>query len=307
LPTLPNPYYNLASAPSHGVGIYALLAGVTTPQLAALNPTATTNETTRTLTISGKDFLPPLQVALLGSGHSYPLKVTSISPIAVTAVISAGLEPGEYQVRLTNGDGGTSIAPGRFALYTPSSARFYDFFESGSGKWQRSGEWSIVELPDGQHAMTDSPAGPYQNAASPASTRTTQITSVPFSLDGLDNPVLSFRHDYVLARVGSSQDVGSVELSSDDGASWTTLASYRGGGIYGAGVRRQATSASEWVEVNWKNVTLDLSQFHGTVRLRFRLEVDRAASDKGWLIDDVSVHSGQSGQRFRTYLPVVRR
>jgi len=123
----------------------------------------------------------------------------------------------------------------------------------------------------------------------PAATRTTHITSQPFSLDGLTRPVLTFRHDYVLARLGSSQDVARVVISTDNGATWATLASYSGGGIYGAGARVQDMPDLEWANISWKQVSIDLSGYCGTVRLRFSLEVDQTVSDKGWVIDDVMV------------------
>ena len=305
IPTVRNTYYNLASAPSQGVGIYALMAGVTTPQITTVNPPAATNETTRTLTIGGQGFLGPVQVALVGSTHTYTLPVTAVFSTSVTAVITAGLEPREYQVLVINGDGGRSPAPGRFALFEPSSARFYDFFESGSSKWQLDGEWAIAVLPDGNRAITDSPAGNYNSALPPASTRTTHITSQPFSLEGLISPTLTFRHDFVIAHVGTSKDIGRVEISSDGGTTWTTLARFSGGGVYGPAAQTQDVSDAEWTNVSWKAVSISLNGYSGTVRLRFSLEVDRDIADKGWVIDDLSVRSTAAPSH--VYLPLVAR
>jgi hypothetical protein len=288
LPTVRDPYFNLASARSQGPGIYALMAGVSAPSVASISPLSATNDTTTTLTIDGSNFLPPVRVSLVGADMTYSLPVTSAFSSTVTAVITAGLEAREYQLVVTNGDGGQT-APVPFALYSPAFARFYDFFESGAGKWQLDGEWGIVALADGNRAISDSPAGNYNNALPPSATRTTHITSQPFSLDGLANPVLTFRHDYVLARLGSSQDVARVEISTDNGATWATLASYSGGGIYGAGARVPDVQALEWTNISWKQVSIDLSGYSGTVRLRFILEVDQTVSDKGWVIDDVEV------------------
>lgn len=288
LPTVRDPFVNLASAASQGAGVYALMAGASAPRIASVSPPSATNDTTTTLTIAGSGFLPPVNVSLVGEDATYALPVTSAFSATVTAVITAGLEAGEYQLVVTNGDGSSS-APTPFALYTPSSARFYDFFESGAGRWQLEGAWDIVELPDGNRAITDSPAGNYDSAIPPAATRTTSITSQAFSLDGLANPRLTFRHDYVLARLGTSQDVARVEISTDGGTTWATLASYSGGGIYGAPPGAQAAQDQEWTNVGWKQVSIDLSGYSGTVRLRFSLEVDQTVADKGWLIDDVMV------------------
>ncbi|MGD9101421.1 MAG: hypothetical protein PVF45_13150, partial [Anaerolineae bacterium] len=290
LATLRDSSYNLASAPAQGNGIYALLAGVTTPYIEAVIPPAATNDATTTLVISGGYFLEPVEVALVGPTATYTLPVVSVSPVSITAVVTRGLPAYEYQVVVVNRYDGASPTPGTFALYELVEACFYDLFESGAGKWQRGGQWDIVTLPDGERAITDSPAGNYDHAIPPALTHTTTITSQAFSLADCPNPVLTFRHDYVIAEVDPSRDVGRLEISSDDGATWTTLASYSGGGIYDQPDTRAVDElALEWTEVNWKDVQIDLSAYTGVVRLRFSLEVDQDVSDKGWLIDDVKV------------------
>jgi hypothetical protein len=119
--------------------------------------------------------------------------------------------------------------------------------------------------------------------------------------------MLTFRHDYVLAHVGTSQDVGRVEISTDGGATWTLLASYSGGDIYGPGMRRQDLNSPEWPAAQWKAVSVSLSGYTGTVRLRFSLEVDQHIADKGWLIDDVIVRSESSSSTTRVLLPFVER
>jgi hypothetical protein len=303
LETLRDPYYNLVSARSQGPGIYALLAGVSAPLITSLSPASATSAQSSTLEIAGGPFLAPLQLALVRASAAYTLPLTAVTSTTVRAVLPAGLPPGEYQLRVLNGDGGTSLAPVAFALYAPSRARFYDFFESGTSRWQLSGEWGIVELPGGGRAISDSPEGNYRHASTRELSRTTAISSQPFSLDGLNAPLLQFRHDYVLARLGSSEDLARVEISTDDGASWQLLKSYSGGGPYGL-VARQALD-SEWQDVNWKYETIDLSGYAGTLRLRFSLTVDGSVSDKGWLLDDVRVFSPDDlGAR---YLPLISR
>jgi hypothetical protein len=215
----------------------------------------------------------------------------------------------EYQLVVTNlnepGGPVQSPTPGTFALYHSRSACFYDFFESGSGKWERSGEWAIVTLPDGEPAMTDSPTGPYKGAGhyGKAITHTTYITSQPFYLTDCISPVLTFRHDYVIAHVGQSQDVARVEISINDG-DWIELEQYTGGGPYGLGV--QGLELAEWTNVEWKDVEIRLNDYvsgtivTGTSRLRFSLEVDEYISDIGWVIDDVRVWSVSY-----IYLPLI--
>jgi subtilisin-like proprotein convertase family protein len=311
LDTVRAPYYNLASAPSRGDGVYALLAGTAVPQVTSVAPSAATNDVTTTLTILGSDFLLPVEVALIGPTTTFTLPLTSVGSSSITAVVTRGLPAHQYQVVAVNLDqpagAAASPVPGVFALYDPASACFYDFFQSGLGKWQRDGSWDVVTLPGGEWALTDSPAGPYWSAGDYGSglvTHTTFITSQSFSLDACPNPVLRFRHDYVIAAGDGHRDVGSVEISTDGGVTWNSLTGYSGGGVFGDRQlgTAQGAASSEWADVDWQDVAVDLSSYSGTVRLRFGLEVDGAVSDKGWIVDDVRVQSGH-----RVFLPLILR
>ncbi|MCB0164285.1 MAG: VCBS repeat-containing protein [Anaerolineae bacterium] len=306
LNTRVNQTYNLASARSRGPGIYALLAGVTTPVISAVSPDST-NQVTQTLVISGSGFLDPAQVILVGSTARYTLTARLVSSSTLVTDIPTDLETpadvlvGAYDVWVENLNqpGGAALAaePGHFARFAAAEgACFYDFFESGSSQWTRSGAWDIVTLePDGNRAMSDSPDGNYRSALGSQSTVTTAITSIPFDLAACSEASLTFRHDFLLAELGSSQDQARVEISSDDGATWTELEQYSGGGIYDTPAETRGTNAagqtgdSEWPDLTWKDETLDLSVYSGQVRLRFVLEADRTAADRGWLIDDVVV------------------
>jgi hypothetical protein len=95
--------------------------------------------------------------------------------------------------------------------------------------------------------------------------------------------------------------VGRVEISTDGGGTWEPLASYSGGGVFDQQWgTAQGTTSSEWADVDWRDLAIDLSSYSGTVRLRFGLEVDEAVSDKGWVIDDVRVQPGH-----RVFLPLI--
>ncbi|MFQ5577873.1 MAG: hypothetical protein ACE5G8_12895, partial [Anaerolineae bacterium] len=224
------------------------------------------------------------------------------SPVSLTIVVTQALPAAEYQVVVANlneaGRAAVSPQPGLFALYAPAEACFYDFFESGAGRWTLDGAWGIVTLPGGEHAITDSPGGNYNSAISPTLTLTSAITSAPFSLDGCPLPLLTFRHDYVIASLEGSRDTAQVELSTDDGQTWHTLSRYTGGGYFGPQVLpRQTDDGSEWTDVNWKTAEIGLASFSGTlhtgpVRLRLSLNVDQAVSDRGWVIDDLKVVTG---------------
>jgi hypothetical protein len=187
---------------------------------------------------------------------------------------------------------------------------FFDDFASGWGKWSRTGEWDIIAT-GGEEAATDSPNASYLNAE-PGLTRTTTLTSQPFSLATCPNPLLEFRHDYRLA-IGPAQfqDWGLVELSLDDGQTWQTLASYTGGGSY---EKLAAAVVDEWGQTSWQTATLELAETgipttSTTTRLRFNLIADAEGSDKGWLLDDISLKSSQAqnhtSAQATIYLPLL--
>jgi hypothetical protein len=272
-----------------------------------------TNDLTATMVITGGDFLRPVKVLLVGT-TTYTLPAHLVSSAMITIAIPPGLPAQEYAMKVVNGDQGDTSLPGSLGLFKPENACFYDRFGSGANKWQRSGDWGLVTIvPSRERAMTDSPTTNYNNAdhyGSGLITHTTAITSQAFSLAGCPNPVLTFDHDYVIAKLKGGQDVGRVEISTDDGLAWTELISYTGGSVFGSGA--QDVESPEWAnlvdENDWKSVDIDLSAYTGTVRLRFSLEVnDDAVSSKGWILDNVVVKSGSgsgtgSGDVF---LPII--
>ncbi|MEM7132272.1 MAG: FG-GAP-like repeat-containing protein [Chloroflexota bacterium] len=289
--------FNLASARSQGPGIYALLAGITRPEITAVAPASATNDGETTLIIQGGYFLSPVEITLAGPTSTFTLSLQSLDSTTITATVPTGLPAREYRVQVGNanqpGGSAASLTPGTFALYDPAQACFYDFFESGLGHWQAEGDWNIVIMPDGNRAMTDSPSGPYKNAEDygvGVSNFTTYLTSNPFSLDSCPSPVLSFNHDYALATVGIEQDFGRVEISADAGVSWTGLLTITDGvnDVNSASLYDQPST--EWANGHWRNVQIDLSEYADTVQLRFSLEVnDDSISSKGWVIDDLLV------------------
>jgi hypothetical protein len=322
LDTVHDDSYKLASAPSQGFGVYALLTGSAPPLITGLLPSLATTDLTTTLTITGTGFVAPVHVVLAETTAPYTPAYTLTGRLTGQGLLTADLLPGvvpaaEYVLNVVNGDGTISVAPHTLALFAPQEgACFYDDFESGANQWQADGEWAIVPLAAGGYALTDSPAGNYASAEPPALLRTTAITSSVFSLDGCQEPVLTFRHDYLLAWLGLTVDVAWVEISSDGGETWSDLQAYTGGGIYDifpagqrAGRRIGLSSyagslvsdpfppgamSGEWANPDWKSVEISLAAYSGAIRLRFSLVVDQYASDKGWLIDDVIVKSATS-------------
>jgi hypothetical protein len=312
LETSLNRTQNFASAPLPGVGLYLLTTGQAAPQLGGLSPAVAEAGSSHTLTITGQNFLAPLAITLHGqTGLAYPLSPVLVTSQTVIATTPPGLPADLYDLELVNAGGLAATQEDAFTLTTSRPGLcFFDDFASGWGKWSRTGEWDIIAT-GGEEAATDSPNASYLNAE-PGLTRTTTLTSQPFSLATCPNPLLEFRHDYRLA-IGPAQfqDWGLVELSLDDGQTWQTLASYTGGGSY---EKLAAAVVDEWGQTSWQTATLELAETgipttSTTTRLRFNLIADAEGSDKGWLLDDISLKSSQAqnhtSAQATIYLPLL--
>jgi hypothetical protein len=109
-----------------------------------------------------------------------------------------------------------------------------------------------------------------------AATRT--LTLRPVALPA-DAPSLHFVTNYQLGTGGA----GYVEVSTDDGASWTQLT----GNVGGTSVAAMTGNA-----VGWVPATYDLSTYAGrTVRLRFRY-VNGSSFRAGWAFDSLTIDGG---------------
>jgi Mg-chelatase subunit ChlD len=147
-----------------------------------------------------------------------------------------------------------------------SSMIFADTMESGAGKWIPDPPWGLTSVAyRGSAAWTDSPAGNYANNANSVLAIADPIV-LPASLT---TPALSFWHRY---DIENYFDYGRVEVSTDNGATWQSLAAYTG------------------ANTTWSRAVIDLSAYRGqTIRLRFRLTTNAYLTRDGWYIDDVTV------------------
>jgi hypothetical protein len=144
-------------------------------------------------------------------------------------------------------------------------------------KWVVQSPWGKSTTGHSGSSATDSPSGNYSSNAN------TSLTSKTISLAGIKEASVSFWHRYNLE---SSFDFGYFEVSGDNGATWTTLASYTG------------------ANTTFHKVTHNLSAYDGNpnVKIRYRLQSDWIFRYDGWYVDDVEVvgigttpAEGQSG------------
>ncbi|MFQ5456716.1 MAG: Ig-like domain-containing protein, partial [Nitrospirota bacterium] len=141
---------------------------------------------------------------------------------------------------------------------------FSDDAEGGIGKWIADPPWGITTTSShtGNSSFTDSPEGNYSS-----NTNVSLTMANPFTISS--DTDLTFWHKY---NTESCCDKGYVEISIDDGSTWTKLAEYGG-------------TLSTWTEVSF-----DLAPYVGeSINIRFRLTSDSSSVRDGWYIDDISI------------------
>jgi len=143
---------------------------------------------------------------------------------------------------------------------------FFDDFESGTGGWTWNAPWGLTTASSYSptHSFTDSPSGNYGNNSQVA------LWSPAISLSGVSNATLTFWHQHDFQ---TNKDLGEVSITTDDGASYTLVASFTG---------KQTT---------WAPSSISLNAFVGNsaVKIRFQLRTNASVTRDGWYIDDVEV------------------
>jgi|GEM_PF-2744799 len=153
---------------------------------------------------------------------------------------------------------------------TPGDRVFSDDFEAGAQNWTAQSPWARIDWDyhSSTHSWTDSPEGNYANDANNSLTLNLDVP-----LGSLASPVLSFWTKHFLEE---GFDYGWVEISTDGGNTWATLAGYTGNS-------------------GWRETLIDLQAYReDRVRIRFRLESDYSITYDGWYIDDVVIKEGST-------------
>ena len=202
-----------------------------------------------------------------GTSMAAPLTAGAAALVREYYVERQGIEPSAALVKATLIDGAVDLTPGQYGTCAVGTSIFSDTMESGAGNWTAQSPWGLTTTyyHSQNHSWTDSPTGDYRNNANTALTisRTFDLTTVP--CPGL---VLWQRYD-----LESGFDYGFVEISANNGISWTKLMTYTG------------------VFTEWHRSVVDLSPWVGasSARLRFRLTSDNSKTRDGWYVDDVSI------------------
>lgn len=168
---------------------------------------------------------------------------------------------------------------------------FTDDFESGTGDW--SGDWGLANPPDGHdsaNSLTDSPDGDYLNGADNACT---MVGSV--DLSGAIGGQVAF---WAKWEIENSWDACFFQISTDGGASWTSLATQYTNGGSGQGVQQpEGVPLFDYNQTSWCYNTTNLSPYisETDVSFRFVLRSDSSVRRDGFYFDDFEITIDGSG------------
>ncbi|PIX95167.1 MAG: hypothetical protein COZ25_01850 [Ignavibacteria bacterium CG_4_10_14_3_um_filter_37_18] len=133
------------------------------------------------------------------------------------------------------------------------------------------------------NSFTDSPNGVYANNATVVMTLKDSI-----SLSNVSNPKLSFwtRFDFE-----NDWDCGVVEISSDQGKTWTAVGGKYSNTAVGQGRQFPFNSPLyDGTQQNWVKEEIDLIQFaRKQIKIRFSVLSDEYVQKDGWYLDDISI------------------
>ena len=258
-----------------------------TPHVDRLTPPLVVNDVSTTLHLSGTGLLAPAVLHLVHRQATYTMPLDLVSSAEAHTVLPSGIHAGNYAVYLINGDGVVVEAPS-IGIYPPHEGCFSEEFGSGLGQWQSTDPWGLTTLPMRADVLDDSPGQPYPQAVVPGTLLTRTVTlDTALPLTSCPFPVLTLVHDYVFA----AGDSGHVEVSYDSGATWERVALFYGSAHPSVHTR---TQDREWQTAHLQPTQIQLfPRRHATaMRLRLQIVSDHQGTDRGWILDRVTIHAG---------------
>jgi len=165
-----------------------------------------------------------------------------------------------------------------------------DFEQGNANDWiSPPNTWGVTALAEGGvFGYTDSPVGTSRGCAGvleSCTTSTPTVLRVPVRLP--PNSHLMFDQICITEHCAPTPcDLGIVEISTDEGTSWTEIARY------------DQASDPAWTDnvadpTDWRPADLSLDDFIGQqILVRFRVQTDPLAELDGWYLDNVRVNEG---------------
>jgi len=224
-----------------------------------------------------------IPVELLGAGTAEPVTVTVTYNDPGLAIA------GPYQ---------TSVS---FTVNVDEVPSFNETVEALAPPWTPINtplggeEWTRISVGAGDHRF----GGPDQGFATQVA-----LVSPPLQL-GSGNFTFSFQHQYDFEIDASNfYDGGVVEISTNDGASWTdigltpgallpgyTAALFTGSGNPLSGRQAYSGKSPGWPALSVVNANLGSTYQNQTVRLRFLIATDAGVGANGWQIASLSFNN----------------
>jgi len=210
--------------------------------------------------------------------------------VALTGMVSAlAIEgiPLQVYLSITDADGYQKVDTLNTFLGTPT-VLFADSASNGTSNWTTGSGWGLTaNAHTPPYAFTDSPTGNYTAGANNALTMISQI-----NLAGYNYAQLRFWTKWA---VEPTWDFATVEISTNNGTSWTTLrtelshfGSARNGSVQPAGSwgYDSYTPGGSWIE---QSVNLSF-YINRQIKLRFRMAADGSDQRDGFYVDDIRLY-----------------
>lgn len=142
----------------------------------------------------------------------------------------------------------------------------WNFVDGTLQGWSVTGDWNVMQdVGNGGYLLTDSPTSFYANNSNYSA------TSPTFDLTSTTAPMMFIRQTY---QIGAG-DAAYVEISTDNGSTWTVL---NGSGYNGN------TPA-------WQTPSFDLTAYKSssTCKIRLRIQADATTNSGGWFVKYVQL------------------
>ncbi|MBI4548291.1 MAG: T9SS type A sorting domain-containing protein [Ignavibacteriae bacterium] len=162
-----------------------------------------------------------------------------------------------------------------------------DSASNGTGNWTTGQGWGLTaDAHSGPDAFTDSPFGNYSSNAN------NSLTSVnEFDLHGYDYAELRFWTKWAIE---PTWDFATVEISTNNGSTWSTLRSNLSHSGSGRSGSHQSSSAwgyeSYTPGLTWIEQQIDVCSYvDNQIKVRFRVAADGGDQRDGFYVDDIHI------------------
>jgi hypothetical protein len=193
--------------------------------------------------------------------------------LVAVKIFSGNLSPATLEDQVAVATTTPAYTRDDFERASPGTSLFEDNMENGTSQWNKTGSWNLST--NAWHSRSN---------AWRASGADGMLRTDPISIDTSSVSVSSLRFSTCYNLQSSS--VGTVEISTNNGSSWTPLETYE-----------DATGS-------WVTRVVNLHAYDNATSLQIRFNADYQDSLL-WYIDDVLV-DGKPPVDY-TYLPIVRK